>query len=80
MSYKRTWDEQPIPADAPPCMFLRSKAIYVTGDPDPKPTDDVESTRFNCWCNKTQHVLGPDQKDVDRQNCTPGRDCYRETC
>jgi hypothetical protein len=57
-------------------MYLRSKAIYVTGDPDPQPNDDAESTRFKCWCNKTQHVTGPDNALVDRLVCVEGRDCF----
>ena len=75
MAYKRTWDEQPIP-DSPPCFFLRSKAIYVTGDPDPRPTDDPDSTRFNCWCNKTQYEIGPDEELVNRATCIQGRHCF----
>jgi hypothetical protein len=58
-------------------MYLRSKAIYVTGNPDPQSSDEEGSTRFNCWCNKTQHVLGPDKALVDRQDCVEGRGCFR---
>lgn len=76
MSYKRTFDEPKLPV-LPACMFLRSKAIYVTGDPDPKTPEESESTRFNCWCNKTQHVMGPDNELVERASCVEGRDCYR---
>lgn len=75
MGYKRSFDEtggQP----QTPCMNLRSKAIYVTGNPDPQPHDEEGSTRFNCWCNKTQHVLGPDQDLVDRATCVDGRECF----
>ena len=75
MGYKRTWDEKPIP-ETPPCMFLRSKAIYVTGDPDPKTPEEAESTRFSCWCNKTQHVIGPDELLVERADCVEGRACF----
>ena len=77
MSYQRTFDH-PEPVDVPPCMFLRSKAIYVTGDPDPKDPSELGSTRFHCWCNKTLHVLGPDDGLVDRSECTPNRSCYIE--
>ena len=75
MAYKRTTDDPQLPV-LPPCVYLRSKAIYVTGDPDPRPSDDAESTRFNCWCNQTQHVVGPDQSLVDRRSCVEGRDCF----
>ena len=57
-------------------MNLRSKAIYVTGDPDPQSPEEG-STRFNCWCNKSQHVMGPDQQLVDRDACVEGRACYQ---
>ena len=75
MSYKRSINggEKSL---LPPCMYLRSKAIYVTGDPDPKCEEEMGSTRFDCWCNKTQYELGPDQSLVDRTQCVEGRDCY----
>lgn len=75
MSYKRTLDDPKLPL-LPPCMYLRSKAIYVTGDPDPKTPEEGESTRFDCWCNKTQHVMGPNNELVDRVTCVEGRECY----
>ena len=75
MSYQRTFDDPKLPL-LPPCMYLRSKAIYVTGDPDPKTPEEADSTRFNCWCNKTQHIMGPDNELVDRATCVDGRDCY----
>lgn len=76
MGYKRSFavkNTEPLP----PCMNLRSKAIYVTGDPDPRSPEEEGSTRFNCWCNKTQHTLGPDQQLVDRHDCVHGRVCYQ---
>ena len=77
MSYQRSFD-QPESVKLPPCLHLRSKAIYVTGDPDPKDFEDPDSYRFHCWCNKTQHILGVDDQLVDRTTCVAGRDCYRE--
>lgn len=76
MSYKRDF-EGPAAVTEPPCMYLRSKAIYVTGDPDPKTPEEAGSTRFNCWCNMTQHVVGPDRILVERGTCIVGRDCYK---
>lgn len=76
MSYKRSFDATETRTQ-PPCMNLRSKAIYVTGNPDPQSCEEEGSTRFNCWCNKTQHVLGPDDELVDRFTCVPGRECFR---
>ena len=75
MGYQRSFDQKNV-QPLPPCMNLRSKAIYVTGNPDPQTPQEEGSTRFNCWCNKTQHVLGPDREIVDRHACTDGRDCF----
>ncbi len=76
MGHKRSFDEPEIEA-LPACIYLRSKAIYVTGDPDPQSYEEEGSTRFNCWCNQTQHVLGPDQDLVDRKDCVVGRECFK---
>lgn len=76
MGYQRSFDDKSTDR-RPPCIFLRSKAIYVTGNPDPQSSDEEGSTRFNCWCNKTQHVIGPDEELVDRCDCTDGRTCYQ---
>ena len=59
-----------------PCAHLRSKGMYVTGCVDP--ADDVEGHSDGyCWCNQTQHVYGPDDQFVDRQQCTSSRPCYQ---
>jgi len=76
MGYQRTFEEI-TPQLTPPCMNLRSKAIYVTGNPDPQSPEEVGSSRFNCWCNKTQHVIGPDQALVERHACVDGRGCFQ---
>ena len=75
MGYQRSFNQKNV-QPLPPCMNLRSKAIYVTGNPDPQSPEEEGSTRFNCWCNKTQHIMGPDQKIVDRHDCVDGRDCF----
>ena len=79
MAYHRSFKGSFEQADArhlPPCMHLRSKAIYVSGDPDPQSPEEFGSTRFDCWCNKTQHVIGPDDQLVDRTACIAGRPCF----
>lgn len=63
----------------PPCIHLRNKAMYlrnVVDDPAHFPDDTNASA---CWCNQTQHFIGPDSLYVTRQECIPTRDCYRET-
>ncbi len=58
------------------CIHLRSKAMIVTGKL--RPLDDAEEEHGgHCWCNITQHVVGPDRKDVDQADCVSGRDCYQ---
>ena len=77
MSYKRSFNETETRLQTAPCMSLRSKAIYVTGNTDPQSSGEEGSTRFNCWCNRTQHVLGPDENLVDRTECVEGRECFQ---
>ena len=60
----------------PPCQYLRSKGMYVTGDIDPTHYDEVTSHSHNCWCNQTQHVVGPDDGEVTRHACVEGRECF----
>jgi hypothetical protein len=58
-------------------VHLRNKAVYVTGDM--KSVDDPEESCGHCWCNRTQHIVGPDQQGVDRQSCVAGRQCYQDS-
>ncbi|MFV1967028.1 MAG: hypothetical protein ACC628_16500 [Pirellulaceae bacterium] len=73
---KSNSDNQPV--EGPACVHLRNKEMYVTGDL--QSLDKAAEQGAHCWCNLTQHLPGPDQIDVDRQNCVPGRNCYRDTC
>lgn len=77
MAYQRSYGI-PEPVDQPPCMHLRSKAIYVTGNPDPIDPAEIDSHKYSCWCNKTQHVVGPDEGLVARAQCIVGRTCFVE--
>ncbi len=76
MAFEKKYDE-PEPITLPACIHLRSKEMYVTGQIDPEHPD--EAGEHYCWCNLTQHVLGPDHSAVDRRLCVAGRPCYRET-
>ncbi len=77
MAFEKRYEAAP-PLTGPPCVFLRSKSIYVTGDvKDPFHPD--ETGAHYCWCNLTQNVRGPDSQEVDRAMCVPGRECFRET-
>jgi hypothetical protein len=57
------------------CAHLRSKGQYITGRLDPT-VEDGEVGDGHCWCNQTQHALGPDDQFVTRQGCVSGRRCF----
>ena len=78
MAYERTIDPHDLPADEPLCIHLRSKAMIVTGEPDPRQADPEQSHTQGCWCNLTQHILGPDKGLVELNHCTAGRECFRK--
>ena len=74
MGYSRSFDDEAGPIQ-PVCRHLRSKAIYTAGMMEPSP--DMETTGSgHCWCNQTLHMLGPDDKLVERRGCNSGRECY----
>jgi hypothetical protein len=77
MSYVRHHRPPADSNDAPMCIYLRSKAIYVTGQRDPGHHDE-DGSHF-CWCNRTQREVGPDSLPAARSQCTPDRDCYQLT-
>ena len=77
MAFEKQYDV-PLPVTDSPCVHLRSKAIYVTGELTPNHADEEGGADY-CWCNQTQHVRGPDNKDAHQRECIPGRDCYCET-
>ena len=77
MAFEKYYDEN-LPVDEPACIHLRSKAMIVTGSLKHVDHPDEEGAQY-CWCNLTQHILGPDNKDVDRPECIAGRNCFRET-
>lgn len=74
MAFEKYYD-LPDPVEHAPCQHIRSKAIYVTGRLHPDHTDEDGS--HYCWCNLTQHVIGPDQSSVAPRECGPGRGCYK---
>ena len=76
MPFERHYDTT-SPATLPPCVYLRSKAMYVTGEiKNPEHPDEAGSQ--NCWCNLTQRVMGPDAQPANRLDCVAGRECHRE--
>ncbi|QDU95086.1 hypothetical protein [Lignipirellula cremea] len=62
----------------PGCVFFRSKAMYVTGRLSPDHVDESAGSHQDyCWCNMTQHVIGPDEVIVKRHECVDGRGCFK---
>ena len=75
MPFEKYYDSQ-VPVAEPACMHLRSKAMYVTGELRNPDHPDEAGSQY-CWCNVSQHVLGPDQLAVTRPACIAGRACYQ---
>jgi hypothetical protein len=76
MYVRNLGEERPVRET--PCIYLRNKILYVTGQLR-NPDHPDEADHQHCWCNLTQHVIGPDQRQVGLRNCINGRDCFRET-
>lgn len=54
------------------CESLRWKGLFVDAERDtPTGSDHI------FWCLKTQIVLGPDGKLVDKYECNAARSCYK---
>lgn len=79
MPFEKTYDAEEPKVTTPPCVYLRNKAMYVRGVVGDSENFPEESGAGYCWCNMTQHVLGPDSQHVTRGLCVPERECYRET-
>lgn len=77
MAFEKYYDATQ-PVTLPPCVHLRSKAMFMNGDIK-NPDHPDEAGSHYCWCNITQHIIGPDHKDVDRPDCVEGRGCYCKT-
>lgn len=75
MPFEKYYDAH-LPVTEPACIHLRTKAMYVTGELRNPDHPDEAGSQY-CWCNVSQHVLGPDQVAVNRPSCIPGRGCYQ---
>lgn len=40
--------------------------------------DDGRTMPCNFWCNRTQTVVGVDDRPVHKTDCQPSRSCYEE--
>jgi len=61
----------------PACLCLRHKLMYVDWrQASPGMVDDSSDTRV-FFCVKSQDSLGPDNRPVHPQDCTPARTCFK---
>lgn len=77
MPFQKSYDP-PAPGPGPGCIHLRSKSMYVSGNIR-TPETPAEVGSHACWCNMTQHVIGPDQQSVSPRGCRAGRLCFRDS-
>jgi hypothetical protein len=63
------------PIQSPFCGSLRSKKFFMMDVLATRAEEYLDSTN-HCWCRETQEVIGPDNKRVDPDSCTPSRSCY----
>lgn len=78
MPFQLNFDAELPQVTAPACIHLRSKSMYVRGQLG-QSEHPAEPGSGSCWCNTTQHFVGPDQDYVTRHACIAGRPCYKET-
>ena len=62
------------------CKHLRTKKMYVEAEPEAalRQAPDAEFAPCHFWCNLTQSAVGPDDRPVHKDQCTPGRNCFRD--
>lgn len=76
MAYQRDLSGD-VDGVGPVCRSIRNKAMMVSGSRDPDAATLIASSG-HCWCNHTQHVVGPDGRIVGPEACIAGRDCFRD--
>ena len=61
------------------CKHLRSKTMFVITDPQEALNESEDaSSGGHCWCNRTQSVVGPDDRPVYTDKCNSSRKCYEK--
>lgn len=60
---------------SPFCGSLRSKKFFMIDGMATSAEQYIDASN-HCWCRETQEVIGPDNRRVDPDSCTPGRSCY----
>ena len=62
------------------CKHLRTKSMYVgkTAEEAFADKEGEHVTPCHVWCNRTQTVVGVDDRPVHKTACVPGRSCFEE--
>ncbi|MGA2685480.1 MAG: hypothetical protein ABSF51_10545 [Verrucomicrobiota bacterium] len=62
------------------CRHLRTKSLYIGTPPEEAFADkeDGRVTPCHFWCNRTQTVVGLDDRPVHKDACRPSRSCFEE--
>jgi hypothetical protein len=60
------------------CRHLRTKSLYIGKTPEEAFADKASEQATPChfWCNRTQTVVGVDDRPAHRNTCQPGRRCF----
>ena len=66
---------EPAAIQSPFCGSLRSKKFFML-DRLATTAEEYLDAANHVWCCETQEVIGPDNKAVHPESCTPGRSCY----
>jgi hypothetical protein len=62
------------------CKHLRTKKMFTGATPEEAFADKEGEHVTPChfWCNRTQTVVGVDDRPVHKSACRPGRPCFEE--
>ena len=62
------------------CKHLRTKSMYVGATAEEAFADKQGENVAPChfWCNRTQTVVGVDDRPVHKDSCNSSRSCFEE--
>lgn len=60
------------------CIHLRTKKMFTGATPEEALADKhgEEATPCHFWCNRTQTVVGVDDRPAHKTTCIQGRSCF----
>ena len=71
---------QPTVADRKVCKHLRTKKMFTVATLEEALQMEKPADELTChfWCNKTQTVVGCDDRPAHREICNASRRCFEE--